>query len=477
MTSLNAHQRLAHLFDQGVYQELFRFVQEHPSAQANADALVCAHGEVNGQAVLAYATEVHVQGGSLGAKQTRQIVECQRLARQSGIPLVALLESGGARISEAQHILEGFAAALKGAAELSGVVPQVACVFGHCIGAAALMATLGDWVIMESQASLSIAGARVNALATGEALSEHALGGHHVHQSHTGNVHFVSTGDAQVLAQARELLSWLPPHHKTWPAQIAVDSLPPAEQERQTPEISTLLPADPQTPFDMQKVLFACADQHHFFEIQRDFAPNLLTGFMRINGYTVAVVANQSLHLGGVIDVKAARKYSRFLTFINGFNFPLVSFVDVPGALPTLASQQAGILTAMSQSIHAVYNLRTLRLTVLVRRCFGGTFAMLHPKSGAGDLIFAYPQAMLGVMSDQAMQEIMAHSPRGQKQIQALNKQGLRSDDPLLAASHGYIDDIIDPAVTRQVLYRSLKSFYFKRVSHYPDKLLGNPPL
>lgn len=417
-----------------------------------------------------------MQGGSLGVRQTRQIVECQRLARQSGIPLVALLESGGARISEAQHILEGFAAALKGAAELSGVVPQIACVFGHCIGASALMATLGDWVIMETHASLSIAGARVNAMATGEHLTEHALGGYAVHQQYTGNVHFVAQGDAHVLQQARSLLSWLPPHHKAYPPHAPLGASAP-EQQRKTPEITHLLPADPQTPFDMRAVLKACADQQQFFETQADFAPNVLTGFMRIGGYTVAVVANQSLHMGGVIDTLAAHKYSRFLNTINCFNFPLISFVDVPGALPTLAAQQAGILTAMSQSIHAVYNLRSLRLTVLVRRCFGGTFAMLHPKSGAGDLIFAYPQAMLGVMSDAAMQEIMAHSPQGKAQMQALNSLGLRSDDPLIAASHGYIDDVIDPADTRQVLYRSLKSFYFKRVTHYPDKLQGNPPL
>lgn len=473
---LNAHQRLALLFDQGQYQELFRFVQERPGVQADQDALVCAHGDVNGQPVIAYATQARVQGGSLGAKQTRQIVECQRLARQSGIPLVALLESGGARISEAQHILEGFASALKGAAELSGVVPQIACVFGHCIGASALMATLGDWVIMEADASLSIAGARVNALATGENLTEQELGGYAVHQQYTGNVHFVAQGDTQVLQKARTLLNWLPPHHKTYPNQAPLDPSAP-ELQRKTPEITRLLPTDPQTPFDMRIILEACADQQQFFEIQADFAPNVLTGFMRIGGYTVAVVANQSLHMGGVIDTLAAHKYSRFLNAMNCFNFPLISFVDVPGALPTLAAQQAGILTAMSQSIHAVYGLRTLRVTVLVRRCFGGTFAMLHPKSGAGDLIFAYPQAMLGVMSDAAMQEIMAHSPRGQAQIQALNNLGLRSDDPLIAASYGYIDDVIDPAETRQVLYRSLKSFYYKRVTHYPDKIQGNPPL
>ncbi len=473
---LSARERLQQLFDPGTFLEMFRYAKERPAQNPVDDGVVCGHGDVNGQPVIAYATEFSVQGGSLGALQTRQIAECQRFAHQSGIPIVALLESGGARISEAVHIMEGFVPAMTGGIELSGVVPQIACVFGPCIGASAFMATFSDWVIMETESSLSIAGARVNAMATGENLSDRELGGVTVHTHDTGNVHFVEQGDQAVLERARELLQWLPPHYKARPAVRPFSALPVSEQQRKTPEIARCIPADSQTGFDMRKVVQACADHQHFFETQADFAPNLLTGFIELGGYTLAVVASQPLHLGGVLDVKATRKMTRFLTFIAAFNYPLLSLVDVPGALPTLASQRAGILTHMTQAMHAIYNVRSLKITVVVRRCFGGTYSMLHPKSSKGDLVFAYPGAMIGVMSDAAMHQIMQHSEKGQRQIQKLESLGLRTDAPQLAAAAMYIDDIIDPEDTRQVLYRSLKSFYHKRRIGYPDKLQGNPP-
>lgn len=471
-----AKMRLSQLFDEGRFQELFRFASERPQREQAYDAIVCAHGDINGQPVVAYATEATIQGGSLGALQARQIVECQRLAQQSGIPIIALLESGGARISEAIHIMEGYAEAMASAIGLSGIVPQIACVFGPCIGASAFMATLSDWVIMEENASLSLAGARVNTQATGEILSETELGGVDVHQQYTGNIHFVEKGELAVLRKAKTLLQWLPSHHHTRLPIEAFEALPLKEQKRKTPEIETFLPPDPQTPFDMRQVIHACADNGDFFETQANFAPNIITGFLKLGGYPLAVVANQSLHMGGVLDALAARKVTRFLNTVNAFNFAVLSLVDVPGALPTLASQQAGILTAMSQSMHAIYNIRGLRLTVIVRRCFGGTYAMIHPKSGKGDLIFAYPNAMIGVMDDAAMKKIMQHSATGKTQIEALNRQGMRSDDPYLAAAQSYIDDVISPADTRQVLYRSLKSFYHKKATHYPQKLHGNPP-
>lgn len=477
----SARARLSQLFDEGCFQELFRFASEHPHREQPPqepphDAIVCAHGDINGQPAVAYATEATIQGGSVGALQARQIIECQRLAQQSGIPIVALLESGGARISEAAQIMEGYAGAMASAIGLSGVVPQVACVFGPCIGASAFMATLSDWVIMEQSASLSLAGARVNAQATGEVLSETELGGVDVHQQYTGNIHFVAQGESAVLAKARALLKWLPSHYRTRSPIAAFESLSLKEQKRKTPEIEALLPLAPQTPFDMRAVINACADHGDFFETQAHFAPNIVTGFLKVGGYPLAVVANQSLHMGGALDAPAARKVTRFLNTVNAFNFAVLSLVDVPGALPTLAAQQAGILTAMSQSMHAIYNIRGLRLTVIVRRCFGGAYAMAHPKSGKGDLIFAYPNAMIGVMDDAAMKKVMQHSPTGKVQIEALKRQGLRSDDPYLAAAQGYIDDVINPADTRQVLYRSLKSFYHKRVTDYAPKLHGNPP-
>jgi acetyl-CoA carboxylase carboxyltransferase component len=469
---LSARQRLAQLFDPDSGRELFRFARGSDDPDFR-DGLVCAHGTVHGRPVIAWASEFQVQGGSLGALQARQMAETYRLARQSGIPLVALVESGGARISEAVHVSEGYALALREAVATSGIVPQVVCTFGHCIGASAVMATLGDFLLMEADSTLSVAGARVNRSATGEDLSDAELGGAAVHTRHTGNVHFVCAGEAAVLAQARELLRWLPANHAERPPQFVCHD--PAE--RLVPNLHSLIPADDTTPFDMLELIRSCCDQGDFCEVQAEFAPNLITGFAAFGGQTLAIVASQPLHAAGALDPAAARKCARFLNFVACFNYPLLSLLDVPGALPTLQAQQDGMLTHLTQVLHAVYQVHGLKITLVVRRLFGGTYVLLNPKSGDGDLIFAYPQAMIGVMSDQAMAGVLSQSQRGQAQVERLHAQGLRLDDPLLAAAPAYIDDILDPAETRREIIRALKTFGQKRITHHAPRLQPNPPL
>lgn len=469
---LSARQRLSRLFDQGVYREVFRFARA-PEARGWADGIVCAHGLVHGRPVAAYATEVQVQGGSLGVLQTRQIAELYRLARQGGIPVVALLQSGGARISEAVHISEGFVPPMREAIAASSVIPQIACTFGHCIGAAALMATLGDFILMEADSTLSIAGARVNYSATGEQLTEAALGGVEVHTRHTGNVHFVCPNEAATLDKARELLSWLPANQAERPPGFETQDA----SDRRVPALLDLIPADDHTPFDIRRLIREIADDHRFFEVQAEFAPNLVLGFAGFGGETMAIVANQSLHLAGALDPDAARKCSRFLNFIANFNYPLLSLVDVPGALPTLAAQQQGMLIHAAQVLQSLYQVRGLKLSIVVRRCFGGTYGMLNPKSGEGDLVYAYPNAMIGVMNDAAMSSVLSQSEKGKAQVDKLHAAGLRLDDPLLAAGNLYLDDLLDPTTTRQTIIEALRDFGHKRVTHYPPKLFPNFPL
>ncbi|HEY9844289.1 MAG TPA: carboxyl transferase domain-containing protein [Candidatus Obscuribacterales bacterium] len=469
---LSARQRLKLLYDQGEYRELFRFARA-PEARNWQDGIVCAHGLVHGRPVAAYATEVQVQGGSQGMLQTRQIAELYRLARNSGIPMVAMLQSGGARISEAFHISEGFVPPMREAIAASSVIPQIACAFGHCIGAAALMATLGDFIVMEASATMSIAGARVNRSATGENLSEEQLGGVEIHTRDTGNVHFVCQGEAATLARARELLRWLPSNQAEPPPRF--ESHDPAE--RAVPSLLDLIPNDDTTPFDIRALIRAIADDGRFFEVQAEFAPNLVTGFASFGGETMAIVANQSLHLAGALDPAAARKCSRFLNWITNFNYPLLSLVDVPGAMPTLAAQQQGMLIHAAQVLQSLYQVRGLKVSIVVRRCFGGTYGMLNPKSGEGDLVYAYPNAMIGVMNDAAMTTVLSQSEQGKAQVEKLHAAGLRLDDPLLGAANLYLDDIIDPADTRRVIIGALRSFGTKRITHYPPKLFPNFPI
>ncbi|MBF2053111.1 MAG: hypothetical protein IGS03_06550 [Candidatus Sericytochromatia bacterium] len=304
-------------------------------------------------------------------------------------------------------------------------------------------------------------------------LSEQELGGVDVHTRYTGHAHFVETGEARLIARARELLHWLPANHSAWPPVFESADDP----ERSVPQLEQLLPPDAQTPSDIRPLIQACADEQHFFEMQAEFAPNLVTGFASFGGQSVAVVANQSLHLSGAVDPAAARKYCRFLNFIASFNYPLISFLDVPGAMPALAAQQQGMLSTAAQIIHSLYHVRALKISLVVRRMFGGTYAMISPKSGEGDLLFAYPQAMIGVMSDAAMKQVLAQSAKGQQQLAAFAKTGLRLDDPLLAAASLYLDDIFEPAETRREIIRALQHFARKRVQHFPSKLQTNPPL
>ncbi len=469
---LSARQRLEQLYDPGSWRELFRFARA-PEAKRWSDGMICAHGEVHGRPVMAWATEAQVQGGSLGVLQTRQLDELLRLARQSGTPIVGLLESGGARISEAVHISQGYAHPTVETLMASGVIPQITCTFGHCIGATAIMATLSDFVIMEAASTLSIAGARVNLSATGEDLSEEALGGTDVHTRYTGNAHFVCKGEAATLAKARELLRWLPANHAEAPPRFSCrDPI-----ERPVTGLDELIPAEETTPFDICALIKACADDEAFFEVQPDFAPNLVTGFTAFGGQTVAVIANQSLHLAGALDPDGARKLARFLTFIANFNYPLLSFIDVPGAMPTLEAQKQGMLTHISQVMHGLYLVKGLKITIVVRRLFGGTYCMASPKGGEGDLIYAYPQAMIGVMSDQAMTTVLSQSETGRAQVEQLHAAGLRLDDPLLAAASMYLDDILEPLETRREIIRALRHFGQKRLSHHPLKHTQNPPL
>lgn len=469
----SARQRLKALFDSGTGQELFRFARNRLDKLDFRDGIVCASGEIQGRPLLAWASEFETQGGSIGALQTQQLNELYRLARQSGLPLVALVESGGARVTDGMEIMEGYAQTLKEAVYLSGVVPQITCVLGHCIGAPAFVGTLTDFIIMDQDSTLCVAGAGVNKAATGEDLDEKALGGPEVHTQHSGAVHFVEPDENSAIARVRQLFSYLPLNQSErppkYPCQDPID--------REAPPLNHILPAHPDAPLDMLPIIHSVVDQDSFMEIQADFAANLITGFAQLGGQTVGIVANQSLVLAGALDSKALRKMSRFLNFLSSFNYPLVCFVDVPGLLPTSAAHREGILTYGSQALSAIGHLKGLKISVIVRRCFGGAYFMLNPKVGGGDLSYAWPGAMIGIMSDQAMASFAGHNPVLRKTLDTLHAQGSRMDDPFIPAASAYLDDIIEPARTRPILIQALQRFSQKRQLDIPPKWLPNIPL
>jgi len=469
----SARERLKSLFDPGTGQELFRFVRNRLDKPSFSDGIVCASGEIQGRPLLAWASEFETMGGSIGALQTRQLNELYRLARQSGLPLVALVESGGARVTDGMEIMEGYAETLKEAVYLSGVVPQITCVLGHCIGAPAFVATLTDFIVMDQNSTLCVAGAGVNKAATGEDLDEKALGGPDVHTRHSGAVHFVEADEAAAIARVRQLFSYLPLTQAERPPHYLCSD----PSDREAPELNHSLPASPDAPFDMLPLLKAVVDQDSLLEVQAAFAPNLITAFAQLGGQTVGIIANQSLVLAGALDSKALRKMARFLNFLSSFNYPLVCFVDVPGLMPNSAAHREGILTYGSQALSAIGHLKGLKVSVVVRRCFGGAYFLLNPKVGGGDLVYAWPGAMIGIMSDQAMASFAGHNPVLRKTFEALHAQGSRMDDPFIPAASAYLDDIIEPARTRPILIQALKRFSNKRQLDIPPKWLPNIPL
>lgn len=469
---LNPRQRLAVLFDNGEYRELFKFAG-YAERENLKDGIVCAFGNVNDKPVLAYAFEFEYQGGSVGALQAKQIVELYRLAKQSGLPVISLNESGGARLTDAEDIAEGYAEALKEVIYCSGVVPQITATFGVCIGASAFMATLSDFVVMEKESSMCISGAAVNKVATGEDVTEKEMGGVEVHTKHSGSAHFVKDNDKDTINTIRELLKFLPSNNSEKPPVIeCTDPI-----DRREESINEIVPENILTPFDMKKVINLFVDNNEFFEVQKEFASNIITGFARFGGASVGIVANQPKYLAGAFDSKGSRKMARFVNFLASFNFPMITFVDIPGAIPTVKEHKEGILLHGAQVLQSLGHHKHLKLSIVVRKCFGGAYCMLNPKTSGGDIIYAYPNATIGIMSDQAMTSVVRKDSPLKQKIDAIHAKGGRIDDPIFQASKGYIDDIIDPADTRIEIIKALRTFQNKRFTGIPDKWLNNQPL
>ncbi|MFN8672593.1 MAG: carboxyl transferase domain-containing protein [Candidatus Sericytochromatia bacterium] len=470
---LNSHERLAILFDNGEFKEIFKYSSLSNFAENFNDGVVCAFGNVNNKPIMAYATDFSFEGGSIGIHQAKQISEIYRLAKNHGIPIVGLLESGGAKLTESIHIMESYAGILKDAVFASGYIPQIACTFGHCIGATAFLALLNDFIVMEKNSNISIAGANINKQATGEDLTQEEIGGTDIHTKHSGAAHFVELGEENSIKKVREILSWLPQNNKEKSfIKITEDS-----ENREEESIFNILPEDEMKPFDIKKLVKLFTDNNEFLEIQKDFAKNIIIGFARFSGIPVGIIANQPAYMGGALDSKAFKKVTKFINILSNYNLPMISFVDVPGAVPTSEEHKKGILNLGAAYLQALGHHKELKLSILVRKCFGGTYSMINPKISGGDIIYAYPNASVGIMSERAMATILGENSKIKQKMDLLHEKGLRLDHPVFAVSSSYIDDIIDPKKTRIEIIKVLKAFKNKYLIDIPDKKVFNFPL
>lgn len=479
---LTARERIEALVDPGSFVEVDRFVstQCHDFAMQErrivGDGVVVGHAEVDGRPIFLFSQDFTVLGGSLGAAHAKKICKIMDHALQCGAPIIGLNDSGGARIQEGVESLAGYADIFLRNTLASGVVPQISAILGPCAGGAVYSPAITDFVYMVEQTShMFITGPEVIAAVTHEIVDKEELGGASAHASKSGVCHRSSRDERECLSDLRQLLSYLPSNNtESPPRQLSTD---PAARE--IPELDHLVPLESHRAYDMRDVVRHVADNGELYELSAAFAPNILTGFVRIDGYSVGIVANQPAVLAGVLDVNASRKAARFVRFCDAFNIPLVTFVDVPGFLPGVDQEHGGIILHGAKLLYAYCEATVPKLTVITRKAYGGAYDVMSSKHLRSDLNLAFPGSEIAVMGPEGAVGIihrqeLAEAP--QRRAELVNEYRARFASPYRAAELGFVDEIIQPRWLRRRLSGALALFANKRQS-LPPKKHGNIPL
>ena len=478
---LTARERIEYLLDPGTFVETDSFVVHQglsrglPQDPHPGDGVVTGYGKVHGRDVCLYAQDFTVQGGSLGSAQARKICKIMEQALATGVPLVALNDSGGARIQEGVAALGGYGDMFQRHVDASGVIPQIAAILGPCAGGAVYGPALTDFVLMTKKTSyMYLTGPDVVKTVLGEETTHEDLGGADVHSEISGVCHQTGDSDEDTLDKVRALLSYLPQNQLEHPRRC--ETVAPARASG----LGGLVPLDPGMPYDMHDVMEGIVDKGSFFEIQPDFAKNLVVGFARIEGRVVGIVANQPKVLAGVLDVEASEKGARFVRFCDAFNIPLVSLVDVPGFLPGRTQEHGGIIRHGAKLLYAYCEATVPKVTVVTRKAYGGAYIVMCSKHLRSDVNLAWPQAEIAVLGAQGAVQILHRRElaRGNEDLRKELEAGYRErfGNPLFAAELGFVDDIIDPDQTRFLVARHLDRLASKHVERPPRKH-GTMPL
>jgi propionyl-CoA carboxylase beta chain len=485
---LTARERINKLLDPGSFNEVDKFVTHRSTNFGLADkrylgdGVVVGSGTINGRTVCLFAQDFTVFGGSLAAMHAKKICKVMDLAEKIGCPIIGLNDSGGARIQEGVESLGGYADIFLRNTLLSGVVPQISLIMGPCAGGAVYSPAITDFVLMVRDTShMFITGPDVIRTVTKEEVSKEVLGGADTHGAISGVAHLESDNDAQALEQCRALLSFLPQNNlDRAPQYVSGD---PATRE--DPALDNLIPDQPNLPYDIKELISSIADSNDFFEIQAPFARNIVIGFIRLNGNSVGVVANQPSHLAGCLDINASIKAARFVRFCDAFNIPLLTLVDVPGFLPGLQQEHGGIIRHGAKLLYAFAEATVPKVTVITRKAYGGAYDVMSSKHIRADLNFAYPSAEIAVMgSDGAvniifrreLEEAAAKGAEKETRERLVREYREKFANPKEAAQLGFIDAIIRPRDTRKKVIEALALLANKRQSN-PKKKHGNIPL
>lgn len=482
---MTARERLHLLFDNGFYDEFFKFVKHHGNEfnlgelDLPGDGVVVAMGAIGGQLVYASSQDFTVMGGSVGAKHAWKICEVMKKALNSGTPYIAINDSGGARIQEGIGSLRGYGQIFYHNTLLSGVVPQIAIIAGPCAGGAAYSPALMDFIIMvQGIGKLFIAGPQVIKEATGEDISAEELGGAMTQASFTGNVHFIARDDADAIELVQRLLSYLPQNNTFDPPYLGPGYLEIIEDDA----MNGIVPDDPREPYDMKDILNRIFDTDSIMEVQSHFAKNIIVAFARLNGRVVGIVANQPMEKFGAIDIDASDKAARFIRFCNAFNIPLISFVDVPGFMPGVEEEFRGIIRHGAKMLFSFSACTVPKITVVIRKAYGGAYLAMNAKSLGADRVAAWPTAEIAVMGAEGAVSVLhknkiknSDNPKEMRK-ELIDEYRDQLLSPYPAAEEGMIDSIIEPKHTRQYLSLALESLKNKREIR-PQKKHGLIPL
>jgi len=478
---LTARERIDLLLDEGSFEEFDMFVEHRctdfdmDKKKVPGDGVVTGHGQINGRPVYVFSQDFTVFGGSLSATHAEKICKVMDMALKGGVPLIGLNDSGGARIQEGVASLAGYADVFQRNILASGVVPQISVVMGPCAGGAVYSPAMTDFIFMVEKTSyMFVTGPEVVKTVTQEEVSAEELGGAKTHTTKSSVADGAYRNDVEALSEIRRLYDFLPLSNKEKPpARKTADP-----SERIEKSLDTVVPSSPNKPYDMHEVICKVLDENDFFEIQAAHARNIITGFGRIAGKTVGVVANQPMVLAGCLDINSSKKGARFVRFCDAFNIPIITFVDVPGFLPGTAQEYHGIIKHGAKLLYAYGEATVPKITVITRKAYGGAYDVMASKHLRGDLNYAWPSAEIAVMGAKGAVEIIFRADKGdRKKIAAKTKEYEdKFANPFIAAQLGFIDDVIMPHSTRKRIARGLELLKNKDLKN-PWKKHGNIPL
>jgi len=480
-----ARERIHFLFDEGTFQEVGVFVTHRSTWPGMADnkivgdGVVCGHGLINGRNVFAFAQDFTIFGGSLSEANAGKITKLMDMALENGAPIVGLCDSGGARIQEGVASLGGYADIFLRNTLASGVIPQISAIMGPSAGGAVYSPALTDFIVMVNETShMFITGPNVIKRVTHEDVTFEELGGAVTHNTKSGVAHFIADDDEDCIDLIKDLLSYLPQNNMEDPPFMPTQDDP----GRTEPALNELVPDNPREPYDIKEVLHLIVDDGEFFEVQPLWSTNIVVGFARMNGHVVGVVANQPLHMAGVLDIDSSVKGARFVRFCDAFNIPLITFEDVPGFLPGTEQEWGGIIRHGAKLIFAYCEATVPKLTVITRKAYGGAYCVMSSKHIRSDYNVAWPTAEIAVMGAEGAvnilyrKEISAAEDEETERKRYINQYTGALANPYVAASLGYLDDVIMPENTRPMVIHALEGLLNKR-QQLPPKKHGNIPL